>query len=156
MHIIFGRILASTNNLVFMIFTPVCTMIMCWFVAHVDSDASLSLNLTFCITGIYHCEFLANHPTDSACSDKMSQWWPGWYRYSCSLITGDIIIGDIPLIRPWSTPYPIHIFSGQILSKSLRIALCCTHRLTLNSYLPQIIYGATYLCMIGSNLLILV
>ena len=156
MHIIFGLILASTDKLVLMILTPVCIILRCWLVVHVDLDAFISLNLTFCVKGIYHCEFLVNHPINSACSDKMSQWWPDWYRYSCRLITGDIIISDILLIRPWSSLSTINIFSGQILFKSLRILVCCTHHLTLNPYLPQIIYGAKYIYMIGSNLLILV
>ena len=102
-----SAIVASTDRLFFISYTPTGTMRPQWFLVHVDLpqtllDPSSSDHLS---SGHYYCHFLGKHPNDVAQPDPSSRFWPLWHRFHTAA-DGTIDFGTRVLFQPPVIPNP--------------------------------------------------
>jgi hypothetical protein len=57
-------------------------------------------------SGIYHVQFLLQHPSDKSLSHPQSRWWPQWNRFSINPVDDVMEFGSIQLVSPVRTPDP--------------------------------------------------
>ena len=57
-------------------------------------------------SGIYHVQFMLQHPSDKTTGHRRSHWSPQWNRFSTSPIDGIMDYGDIQLFSPAHIPDP--------------------------------------------------
>jgi hypothetical protein len=99
---------SSADKLFFVSYLPSGTARPRWYLVRVDStltasDPDCSDSVT---SGIYHVQFLLQHPSDKSLSHPRSRWWPQWNRFSINPLDNIMEFGAIQLFPPARTPDP--------------------------------------------------
>jgi len=97
---------SSSDKLFFISYLPAGTARPRWYLVRVDD--ALTATDPECVdcatTGVYHVQFLLQHPSDKTMGHPRSRWWPQWNRFSISPRDGVMDFGDIQLLSPARVP----------------------------------------------------
>ena len=69
------QLLASSDHLCFIQFTPSDTLRTCWYLVQIELDTNMSLSPP---PSSYFCTFLRKHLNDVNKVDNVLRWWPDW------------------------------------------------------------------------------
>ncbi len=97
---------SSSDKLFFISYLPAGTARPRWYLVRVDPALTAAdpdcLDAT--TSGIYHVQFLLQHPSDKSLGHPRSRWWPQWNRFTVNPVDDIMEFGDIQLVSPARTP----------------------------------------------------